>query len=666
MQRQVAVDSRARRGRRRSAPPGRRRRPTAARGRSGGSSRAGPRHPGRRRGAGRWRRSGPPCRPSGRSPRARAARSPRRDRRSRRAACRSRSAGRSARADGSSGGRRTRARGAGRSSRRSRSRRRRAPSSAAPRVPRRSRCRRRSKPSERLADLVVEPAVHRRPRLGEHRGDRLATAPAGRGADQHPAVDQRRAGLVAVELDRLRQPEVLGDEPADRVVDELRVACRLIAVCYVSRIATTPWPPAAQIEISPRPPPRSLSSFARLPTIRPPVAAKGWPAASEPPLDVELVAVDRAERLVEAEPLLAEDRVLPGGERAEHLRRERLVDLVEVEVLKLQARCGRAFAAPRRRAPSAGPPAADVVDRGGLGVDEAGQRGRARARSPHSSVPSSTAEAPSLSGVELPAVIVPSSPPKTGFSFASFSTVESGRRFWSRSSPRYGVTRSSSKPLVVGGGEVLVAGRRELVLGIAGDAPLAGHDRRVLAHREAGPRLGVAGDLGDELPGPQPASSARSRSTFERAALSSRQDRAEVVVDRDRRVRGGVDAAGDAAVDLAEGDLVGDEDRRLETGAAGLADVVGRRLGREPRAEQRLAGQVEVAGVLEDGATGDLAEPLAGDAVALERGRRERRSACPGSRRARRARLSARTESGSPPRDDRGLPGFASHAAAAT
>ena len=54
----------------------------------------------------------------------------------------------------------------------------------------------------------------------------------------------------------------------------------------------------------------------------------------------------------------------------------------------------------------------------------------------HSSLASSTAEAPSLSGVELAAVIVPSSPPKTGPSLASFSGEESGRRFWSRSRPR--------------------------------------------------------------------------------------------------------------------------------------------------------------------------------------------------------------------------------------
>ena len=55
--------------------------------------------------------------------------------------------------------------------------------------------------------------------------------------------------------------------------------------------------------------------------------------------------------------------------------------------------------------------------------------------------------APSVSGVELPAVIVAPSPrPNTGLSLASFSTELSGRRFWSRARPRYEVSRSSKNP----------------------------------------------------------------------------------------------------------------------------------------------------------------------------------------------------------------------------
>ena len=61
------------------------------------------------------------------------------------------------------------------------------------------------------------------------------------------------------------------------------------------------------------------SSLASTLTIRPPVAANGWPAASEEPFTLSL-ARSIAERGVEAEALLAEHRVLPGLERGEHLR----------------------------------------------------------------------------------------------------------------------------------------------------------------------------------------------------------------------------------------------------------------------------------------------------------------------------------------------------------
>ena len=52
----------------------------------------------------------------------------------------------------------------------------------------------------------------------------------------------------------------------------------------------------------------------------------------------------------------------------------------------------------------------------------------------HSSVASSATEAPSVSGVELPAVIVasPFFTPNTGLSVASFSGDELGRRLSSR------------------------------------------------------------------------------------------------------------------------------------------------------------------------------------------------------------------------------------------
>ena len=113
------------------------------------------------------------------------------------------------------------------------------------------------------------------------------------------------------------------------------------------------------------------------------------------------------------------------------------MDLVEVEVLEADAGLGEHARHRVGGRHEQALVAADVVDRCGLGVGEVREHRQAVLRA-HSSLASSTVEAPSESGVELPAVIVPSSPPKTGLSFASFSTVESGRRFWSRSRPRKG------------------------------------------------------------------------------------------------------------------------------------------------------------------------------------------------------------------------------------
>ena len=51
-----------------------------------------------------------------------------------------------------------------------------------------------------------------------------------------------------------------------------------------SRIATTPMPPAVQIDTRQRPPPRCCSSLAAVATMRAPVAANGCPVASDEPL----------------------------------------------------------------------------------------------------------------------------------------------------------------------------------------------------------------------------------------------------------------------------------------------------------------------------------------------------------------------------------------------
>src|SRR5581483_5618912 len=55
-------------------------------------------------------------------------------------------------------------------------------------------------------------------------------------------------------------------------------------------------------------------------------------------LDVESAPIDRAERRVEPQLVLAVLAIFPGLQRAQHLRGEGFVDLVEIEILQLHAR----------------------------------------------------------------------------------------------------------------------------------------------------------------------------------------------------------------------------------------------------------------------------------------------------------------------------------------
>src|SRR2546423_9486188 len=90
--------------------------------------------------------------------------------------------------------------------------------------------------------------------------------------------------------------------------------------------------------------------------------------------------------------------------------------------------------------------------------------------------------------------------------------------------------------------------------------------------------------------------------------MAREQEPTQVFMAGDRRVAGGTAPAGDAVLDLAERDLVRDMNGCLKARAAGLLHVVGGSRGAEAGAKYRLAGQIEVATVLEDGAGGELAQ----------------------------------------------------------
>src|SRR3546814_10294283 len=54
-------------------------------------------------------------------------------------------------------------------------------------------------------------------------------------------------------------------------------------------------------------------------------------------LDVHFGAINRTERRIEAELVLAERRIFPGLQRAQHLTGECFVDFIEIEILQRQA-----------------------------------------------------------------------------------------------------------------------------------------------------------------------------------------------------------------------------------------------------------------------------------------------------------------------------------------
>ncbi len=122
-------------------------------------------------------------------------------------------------------------------------------------------------------------------------------------------------GRVPAQRDRLGQAEGGGEPLPEAAADEGGVAVGA-GHQAASRIATTPWPPAAQMEMRPRAPePFSWSSLARVATMRPPVAANGCPAASEEPVTLSFARSMLPERRVEPEPVAAEVLVLPRRHR---------------------------------------------------------------------------------------------------------------------------------------------------------------------------------------------------------------------------------------------------------------------------------------------------------------------------------------------------------------
>ena len=167
--------------------------------------------------------------------------------------------------------------------------------------------------------------------------------------------------------------------------------------------------------------PVSASSLAMVVTMRAPVAPNGWPIAIEPPCTLSLSSRPRPRPRC-ARAARARSRGSPSIlSTREHLRRERLVHVDEVDVGELTCPAlSSALGMRERRARSAAGPPGRRRRTPSVRSAASGLKPSACA---FSSLISNGAAAPSVSGLALPAVIVP-------------SCREHGRAAW-RASPRW-------------------------------------------------------------------------------------------------------------------------------------------------------------------------------------------------------------------------------------
>ncbi len=325
-------------------------------------------------------------------------------------------------------------------------------------------------------------------------------------------------------------------------------------------------------------------------------------------VDVEPRAVDRAERAVEPELGAAVLVVLPGLEGREHGGRERLVDLVEVEVAEREPVAREQARDGVRGGHEQALVAVHEVDGRGLRVHDAcEQRQVALAR------PLGRGEEDGRRAVGERGRVARRHGRRDALEALAVHGLERGELLERRVGAQVVVAHETAErgdevveePGVPRGREVLVARERELVLRLARDAPAGRRDGLVLAHRQAGARLVGRGREGREVGG----ADLRERLDALAEGLGVarlEQGPAQTLAHGDRGVGHGVGAARDARLDLAETDLVRDGDGRLEPGRARLLEVVGGGLRGERRPEHGLAHEVEVTGVLEHGAADDL------------------------------------------------------------
>ena len=133
------------------------------------------------------------------------------------------------------------------------------------------------------------------------------------------------------------------------------------------------------------------------------------------------------------------------------------------------------------------------------------------------------------------------------------------------------------EPAIVGGGQVPMRGRGNVILILAAHLPLLGGQRLVLPHAQSGPGFPRGGGRGDQVVGAQ---------VLERlellsgglGALQLQQRAAQTLTHGNGCVRGGVHTARNSRFDLAQFDLVRQSHDRFQPSGAGLLQVVNGRL----------------------------------------------------------------------------------------
>ncbi|MNE25986.1 hypothetical protein D3C80_1193350 [compost metagenome] len=309
--------------------------------------------------------------------------------------------------------------------------------------------------------------------------------------------------------------------------------------------------------------------------------------------DIELAAVDGPQRCFEAQAAFAVLGVFPRLQGAKHLGSEGFVDLVVIEVLQGQAIARQQAWHGIHRGHQQPFAAGDEIHRSGFAIDQVSQHLKPLLRSPFFSAQQHhRGPVGEWCGITRR---------QRALATAVEGGLELGQLLEGQVGTQIVVPCQRQKrcqqvvlpTLGIRGGQLLMAEQRQLVLLCTANAPGLGHALAMLAHRQARARFAIAWELGFQVVRPQLEQRFQSLpQAF--ATVGLQQDVAQPFVDGNRCIRSGIHAAGNTAVDLPQGNLVGHQQRRLKPGAAGLLDVVGRGLRRQARTQHTFAGKVHV------------------------------------------------------------------------